>query len=180
MPLLNHTRPIHKVQLQKYQKVTKFYTNLVYAIQQYSLILWAARNNILHNGTIESDAILNASIDAEINQIYWEKDKYQPNDRNYFCIPVENILRCNTRGKRRWLYLARVVSSQALKRAKTSHKIQQPLQTFFPPKKSTTNPTTKTKQTPTPLVQLKHYQQTSLASYFYDCLMLPKIFEVPN
>ena len=69
------------------------------ALQQYTLALWAARNDILYDGTTETDAIINARLNEEILQIYMDKETYQPSDRSYFYIPVERILQRMARGR---------------------------------------------------------------------------------
>lgn len=75
MPMLKNSQPIHKAQLQRVHKGTKLNTDLVGIIQQYTLMLWAAQNDVLHNEIIKTQVIVNARINEETNQINWGKDK---------------------------------------------------------------------------------------------------------
>jgi hypothetical protein len=143
----------------------------VESLQQYTLALWAARNDILHDSEEETAAIVHVRINSEIKQLYLDKKHFSQSDQAYFTIPMESILKLNIRGRRRWLYLARLVSSRARERVNIG---QQLVPTYFFPKPNPTSTTSSTTpQDETPYIS---YLQTSLTQY-YDRPMLTTISE---
>jgi hypothetical protein len=61
----------------------------IIALQTYTLALYGARNNILHDGDGETAAIVNSHLNDEIHQLYRDKETFSACDRAYFSIPVE-------------------------------------------------------------------------------------------
>jgi hypothetical protein len=62
------------------------------ALQNYSLYLYKTRNDILHDGDEETEAIVNVRLNEEIRQLYCDKEDFSPDNKAYFRIPIERIL----------------------------------------------------------------------------------------
>ena len=114
----------------------------ILALQEYSIASCHARNTIHHEATIETEAIANVGINAEIQTLNQKmKDTFSCGDRQYFAIPLNNLLRRSLCGRRRWLCLARLTTARAHER---SDQGQQLLPTYFNIRYSETNPATTT------------------------------------
>ena len=173
IPILHEPKNANKIRHQLRRKAQTFNTTAIQALQTYSLALYAKRNDILHSGDDETEHIVHVRLNNEIKQLYEDKEKFSQSDKVYFSIPIEKILRRTSRGRRRWLYLARLVASRAYERVTIG---QQVLNTYFSrqesirPKKPFVEPVERPTIT---------YHQTSLTG-FYDRPVLSSIIEEIN
>jgi hypothetical protein len=154
------------------QKAYRFNAIAISALQNYSLYLYKTRNDILHDGDEETEAIVNVRLNDEIRQLYRDKEDFSPDDKAYFRIPIERILRRPPRGRRRWLYLARLIASRATDRVTEG---QQVMPSYFTTKHHTTSPKP-TFEEPTVSPLPRYFHQTDISD-FYDSPTLDTILE---
>ena len=109
-------------------RATNYLATVVRVIQDYSLALWSCRNAALHDQNTSSLAIVQATLNQEITQLYELQDSFSPILQSYFHLPLESRLTKSSRHKQRWLQLTRLATSHAS--AKGSR--QQVISTYFP------------------------------------------------
>jgi hypothetical protein len=74
--------------------------------------MWNDRNRILHDSSNADTTIMkSAAIDAEITKLYKHMETYAVEDRQFFNLPLALRLRKPLRARRRWLALAKVLTS---------------------------------------------------------------------
>jgi hypothetical protein len=110
------------------QRAVIYVAKVIRAIQDYSLALWHSRNAILHGNSPSSRAILEATVNQNIIQLYELQSTFSSVIRSYFSLPLEERLKRPYRTKQRWLQLARLASSHATSRGSK----QRVISTYFP------------------------------------------------
>ena len=132
------------------------------ALQDYSLAIWQSRNAVLHEATSASQAIVHASLNHAISQLYSLQSTFSPILQSYFTVPLEVRLCRSPRLRKRWLRLARLATSHST----ASGTKQQILSTYFPYASSrcNTNPASFSPATSLPLPP--NSIQPSITSFF--------------
>lgn len=95
-------------------KAIRFNAAAIKTRQTYSLHIDRTRNDILHDGDEETAVIVNVRLNEEIRQLYRDKEDFSNQEKAYFRIPIERILKRTPWGRRRWLYLARLIASREM------------------------------------------------------------------
>ena len=62
---------------------------VVQAIQDYTLLLWKRRNEILHNHSLPNRAIVQAELNQAIECLYSLRSTFSPILQSYFSLPLE-------------------------------------------------------------------------------------------
>ena len=110
-------------------KSDKFRKDLIKADQDYVILIWHSRNDVLHEVGSESLAIVHAaSLNHSISQLYSLQSTFSPILQSYFTLPLADWLRRSPRQRKRWLQLARLATSHSSATGTT----QQLLTTYFP------------------------------------------------
>jgi hypothetical protein len=86
---------------------------VIQALQEYSLTIWEGHNKVLHGQNHETDLIVHAQLNADIRRIYKLKDAFADSAKQYFHLPLEQLLRRPSQSRQRWLHLARLVAARA-------------------------------------------------------------------
>ena len=91
----------------------KSLARVILAVQDYSLALWMGRNSILHDANSEGSAILHASLNRAITQLYAVSATLSPTVQSYFSLPLADRLKRSPRQRKRWLRLAQLATSHS-------------------------------------------------------------------
>jgi hypothetical protein len=105
----------------------KTLTEVILAVQDYSLALWQSRNAVLHERGSDSLLIVHAALNHSISQLYSLRHTFSPILQSYFTLPLEDRLRRSPRQRKRWLQLARLATSHS----SATGTRQQLLSTYF-------------------------------------------------
>ena len=81
--------------------------------RDFTYALWIGRNDVLHEHSVSSQAILHASLNHDISQMYALRSSFSDILQSYFRLPLEDILRQTPRQRQRWLRLARLATSHS-------------------------------------------------------------------
>ena len=134
-----------------------------------SLTIWEGRNKVLHGPDHEMDQTVHAQLNADIRRLYKLKDDFADSAKQYFHLPLEQLLRRPARRRQRWLNLARLVAA----RASGIGTGQQMLSTYYPYTPSSHQVRT---TLPPTLATPIHLQQSQITRSFF---LLPTIPEEP-
>ena len=72
---------------------TAYVKTVIQALQDYSLTIWGGRNNVLHGPDHETDQTVHAQLNADIRRLYKLKDAFADSTKQYFHLPLEQLLR---------------------------------------------------------------------------------------
>ena len=140
----------------------KLHKDLIMAVQDYAIAIWQSRNDVLHEAGSDSLAIVHASLNHSISQLYSLQFTFSPILQSYFTLSLEDQLRRSPRQRKRWLRLARLATSHA----SATGTRQQLLSTYFPHAPSAqVNPPVLVSPALVPLAP-KIFRQPSLSTYF--------------
>ena len=112
----------------KHTRVQQPMVSIIRALQDYSLTLWAHRNEVLHAVGSDTSAIVYAALNHHITQMYALQSSFSPIIQSYFSIPLDERLSRSPRQRKRWLRLVRLATSNASALGVR----QQILPTYFP------------------------------------------------
>jgi hypothetical protein len=101
---------------------------VIQALQDYTLTISTGRNAALHAKTHDTELIVHAQLNADIRRLYKLKDSFADLAKQYFHLPLEQLLTRPPRNQQRWLHLARLVAARASDRGTG----QQILSTLYP------------------------------------------------
>ena len=176
----------HMTYQQRYTRAHEFNKKAITAILEYTEAIWAKRNDILHADTAETEAITHARVNAQIKEIYTNKEFYNDHERQFFKIPKQFILRRPLRAKRRWLFTVQPIVDRAQKRSTRS--TQTTINTYLPTKNKPTktnnqqqNKNKNNQQYILPsITKQKTYRQTNLRSEHYFTITNDKMNIIPE
>ena len=103
-------------------------SQMLKALQEYSLSLWKHRNEVLHESGSSGLASVHATLNQEITRLYSVESTFSPILRSYFMLPLADRLRKSVRQRTRWLRLAQLAASHA----SSGGSRQAMLSTYFP------------------------------------------------
>jgi hypothetical protein len=83
------------------------------ALQDYTLTIWEGRNAVLYAKTHDTELIFHAQLNADIWKIYKLKDSFADSAKQYFHLPLEELLTRSPSNRPQWLHLARLVAARA-------------------------------------------------------------------
>ncbi len=141
----------------------------VKSVQAYSHALWTGRNAVLHEHNESSLAIVHASLNQSIAQLYSLQSSFSAILQSYFRLPLNNRLRQSPRQRQRWLRLVRLATLHST----LSGQNQQLISLYFPYLEATLTertpgppvcPNTHELTMPTPMPRLR--SQPSIRSHF--------------
>ena len=136
------------------------------------LFILGRPQQVLHGPDQETDQTVHAQLNADICRLYKLKDAFADSAKQYFHLPLEQLLRRPARRRKRWLNLARLVAA----RASGSGTGQQMLSTYY----SYTPSSHQVRTTlPPTLATPIHLQQAQLPRSFFLPKQLPTIPEEP-
>ena len=98
------------------------------SVQLYSYALWTGRNAVLHEHSESSLAIVHASLNHSISQLYSLQPSFSEILQSYFRLPLADRLRQSPRQRQRWLRLVRLATSHS----SSSGTNQQLISLYFP------------------------------------------------
>ena len=146
---------------------TAYVKTVIQALQDYSLTIWEGRNNALHGPDHETDQTVHAQLNADIRRLYKLKDAFADSAKQYFHLPLEQLLRRPARRRQRWLNLARLVAA----RASGNGTGQQMLSTYY----SYTPSSHQVRTTlPPTLATPIHFQQSQIPRSFFLLQPIPE------
>lgn len=90
-----------------------FLTKAIQALQEYSLVIWKHRNEVLHAAGSSGLDIVHAALNQSIRQLYSIRSSLSPILQSYFNLPLADRLKTSPRHRKRWLRLAQLASSHA-------------------------------------------------------------------
>jgi hypothetical protein len=106
----------------------KMTSEIIMAVQDYTLAIWRSRNEVLHEAGSDSLDIVHAALNQSISQLYSLQSSFSPMLQSYFTLPLAARLKPPPRQRKRWLRLARLATSHS----SATGTRQQLLSTYFP------------------------------------------------
>ena len=92
--------------------------NLICAIQtlqNYTLTIWAGRNDVLHSNTIVPTSIREAHINSEISAMYQIRHTLSASTQQHFRHSIDTLLLAPYRTRQRWLIISKLITAQPSK-----------------------------------------------------------------
>ena len=109
-------------------RATRSLTKAISSVQIYSYALWTGRNAVLHEASESSMAIVHASLNHSISQLYSLQSSFSAILQSYFRLPLADRLRQSPRQRQRWLRLVKLATSHATSAGQN----QQLISLYFP------------------------------------------------
>jgi hypothetical protein len=145
-------------------RATRSLATVIKSVQLYSHALWTGRNSVLHEHSESSLAIVHASLNHSISQLYSLQSSFSAILQSYFRLPLEDRLRQSPRQRQRWLRLVRIATSPATSAGQN----QQLISMYFPHSGNhlIEHPSSSLECPETQLVEPRATIQTSIQSHF--------------
>jgi hypothetical protein len=87
-------------------------SSIILTLQNYSLGIWAGRNNMLHSNSVIPISIREAQVNSEIAALYAIHHTFTTRVQFYFRQPLDDLIRAPYRTRQRWLIITKLATAQ--------------------------------------------------------------------